>query len=177
MSREDRLGSRNWRTNRDPNLTEGFTFAHHCSDRAIDFLSKHHHEPFFLVVSYDEPHGPSISPRPYSAMYRDFEFPKSRNIWDTLAGTPEHQRLRAGKRLTEDKDALKIQEPFFFGCQSFVDYEIGRVLDALDTYAPNALLMYTADRGDALSSHSLKGRALRCTMRSRAFLYWSAGQE
>lgn len=158
MSREDRLRSRDWRTSRDPNLTEAFTFAHHCSDRAIDFLSKHHQEPFFLVVSYDEPHGPSISPRPYWEMYRQFEFPKSRNIWDSLADKPEHHRLWAGKRLREDKDALKIQEPFFFGSQTYVDYEIGRVLEAIDTYASNALVIYTADHGDFLSSHSLEGK-------------------
>jgi len=158
MSPADRRRSRSGHTNLDPDLTEGFTFAHHCADRAIDFLSKHRQEPFFLVVSYDEPHGPSLSPRPYSEMYRDFEFPKSRNVWDTLAGKPEHQRLWAGKRLTEDKDALKIKEPFFFGCQTFVDYEIGRVLKAIDTYAPNALVIYTSDHGDALSSHCLDGK-------------------
>jgi arylsulfatase A-like enzyme len=53
---------------------------------------------------------------------------------------------------------LKINEPFFFGCQTYVDYEMGRVLNAIDTYAPNALVIYTADHGDALSSHSLEGK-------------------
>jgi uncharacterized sulfatase len=158
MSREDRLRSRNSKTSLDPNLTESFTYSHHCSDRAIDFLSKHHDESFFLVVSYDEPHGPSITPRSYWEMYRGFEFPKSRNIWDTLANKPEHHRLWAGNRLSEDKNALKIEEPHFFGCQTYVDYEIGRVLKAIDTYASNAMVIYTADHGDFLSSHSLEGK-------------------
>lgn len=158
MSRQDRLRSRDPKTNLDPNLTEGFTFAHHCSDRAIDFLTKHHDESFFLVVSYDEPHGPSLSPRPYSEMYKDFEFPKSPNVWDTLANKPEHQRLWAGNRFSEDKNALKIKQPYLFGCQSFVDYEIGRVLNAIDQYAPSSMVVYTADHGAALSSHSLDGK-------------------
>jgi uncharacterized sulfatase len=158
LSAADRRRSRDTRTNLDPNLTEGFTYGHRCSDRAVSFLSKHHEEPFFLVVSYDEPHGPSLCPRPYSEMYRDFEFPKSSNIWDTLANKPERQRLWAGQSLSEDKDALRIKAPFFFGCQTFIDYEIGRVLNAVDKYAPDALVIYTSDHGEFWSSHSLDGK-------------------
>ena len=46
----------------------------------------------------------------------------------------------------------------FLGCNSFVDYEIGRVIEAIDQYAPNALVIYTSDHGDMLASHSINNK-------------------
>jgi uncharacterized sulfatase len=163
LSPEDRVRSRQPATNRDERLTEDFTFGHRCSNRAIDFLDKHATEDFLLVVSYDEPHGPWLCPRPYSDMYRNYEFPKKRNVRDTLEGKPEHQRAWAGSAIERDRDAVKIDwVGDYLGCNSFVDYEIGRVLDAVDRLAPGALVVYTSDHGDMLESHCLnnKGAAM-----------------
>ena len=158
LSPEDRVRSRSSEINRDPNLTADFTFAHRCSNRAIDFLSRHAEDDFFLAVSFDEPHGPCVCPRPYSEMYQGYKFPKSRNIWDTLEGKPEHQRVWAGESLSEDKDALEITPADFLGCNSFVDSEIGRVIEAIDEYVPRALVIYTSDHGDMLASHSINNK-------------------
>ncbi len=95
-------------------------------------------------------------------MYQDYRFPKSENVWDRLEGKPEHQRVWAGERLSEDKDDLEITPADFLGCNSFVDSEIGRVVGAIDAYAPGALVIYTSDHGDMLASHSIdnKGPAM-----------------
>lgn len=156
LSPADRVRSRQTTTNRDPNLTAEFTFGHRCSNRAIDFLARHGGEDFLLVVSYDEPHGPFLCPRPYSEMYRNFIFPSSPNLKDSLADKPEEQRVWAGS--PPDRPSRPIVSPDFFGCFSFIDSEIGRVLDAVDRYAPDALVMYTSDHGDFLQSHRLDGK-------------------
>jgi uncharacterized sulfatase len=159
LSPEDRVRSRRAQTmTGDGGISEGFTFGHRVSNRAIDFLEKSGGQDFFLTVSYDEPHGPFLCPEPYASMYEDYEFPKSANIWDDLEGKPEHQRVWAGDRLREDKEALAIKRRWFFGCHTFVDHEIGRVLEAVDRLCPNALLIYTSDHGDMLFSHSLEGK-------------------
>ena len=155
LSPADRVRSREVQTNRDPSLTAEFTFGHRCSNRAIDFLEKHGAEDFLLVVSYDEPHGPYRCPRPYSEMYRDFVFPSS-NVDDPLTNKPEEQRVWAGERLHRKQPP--IHAPDFFGCLTFIDSEIGRVLDAIDRHAPGALVLYTADHGDFLESHRLNGK-------------------
>ncbi len=162
LSPEDRVRSRQVKSSEDPNLTADFTFGHRCSNRAIRFLEEHHDESFLLVVSYDEPHGPCLCPRSYVDMYRDYRLPKKRNVWDALADKPEHHRAWAGKALQADKEALELRFPYYFGCNSFVDSEIGRVLDAVDACAPDALVIYTSDHGDALGSHSIhnKGPAM-----------------
>jgi len=164
LSPEDRLRSRKTETNRE-NIAPDFTFAHRCSDRAIQFLQSHKDRDFLLVVSYDEPHGPCLCPPPYTDMYKDYEFPKSPNIYDTLESKPGQQRAWAGGRLNADeaaRRALKIADPDFFGCNSFVDSEIGRVVNAIDAHARDALVIYTSDHGAALESHRLndKGAAM-----------------
>ncbi len=158
LTPEERCRSRQTSTNQDPSLGENDTFGHRCSNRALAFLADHATEDFCLVVSYDEPHGPFLCPQPFSDMYRDYQWPKGRNVWDTLARKPAHQQVWAGKPTTEDQDALIISPADFLGCNSFVDYEIGRVLDAIDNIAPDALVIYTADHGDFLSAHGLSGK-------------------
>ena len=158
LSPQDRLRSRSPGINRDPGLVETFTYAHRCSDRAVDFLEKSIGDDFLLVVSYDEPHHPFVCPEPYASMYRDYSFPKKANVYDRLAGKPDHQRVWAGSSIDEDKDSLEIRAADFLGCNAFVDYEIGRVLDAIDQFAPQALVIYTADHGDHLGSHSLNNK-------------------
>ncbi len=156
LSPEDRLRSRQVATNKDPNITAEFTFGHRCSNRAIDFVIKHANEDFLLVVSYDEPHEPFVCPRPYSEMYKDFKFPADANTRDSLETKPEEQKLWAQTVPPISDDG--IGNPNFFGCLSFIDSEIGRVLDAIDKQAPGALILYTADHGDFLKSHRLGGK-------------------
>jgi len=162
LSEQDRLRSRQPETNQDPHLSKEFTYAHRCSNRALDFLRQFHDKDFLLVVSYDEPHHPFLCPRPYSEMHQGYAFPKSPNLWDTLEDKPEHHRVWAGERLGLDKDQLRIVRSDFFGCNSFVDNEIGRVLEGIDAQTPAALVIYTSDHGDMLCSHSLdnKGPAM-----------------
>jgi len=156
LSPADRVRSRNMQTNRDPALTADFTFGHRCSNRAIDFLKNHQGNRFCLVLSYDEPHHPFLCPKPFAQMYRDYHFPKSPNVYDTLLDKPEHHRVWAGLR--SNPETLSITIPDFLGCNSFVDDEIGRVLTAIDQYAPNALVIYTSDHGDGLFAHGLSGK-------------------
>ena len=113
-----------------------------------------------MCVSYDEPHGPLSLPAGILEQYRDFEFPRSRNVEDTLEGKPDYQKGLGGRKTGKgqkrgtDQGALTI-----FGCNSFVDAQIGRVLDAVDTYVgEDAVVIYTSDHGDFLESHCLSGK-------------------
>ena len=158
LTDEERLLSRQVETINNPGISREFTFGARCSGRAIDFLEKHGDEEFFLAVSYDEPHHPFLCPEPYASMYKDFVFEKSENVCDDLTGKPDYQRAWAGQSLYEDKQALEVRHPYLFGCNSFVDSEIGLVMDAIDRYASDALVIYTADHGDFLKSHSLSNK-------------------
>ncbi len=155
MSESDRRLSRQTLRMEEMDFPAEFTFAHQCADKAIDFLQKHASEDFFLTVSLDEPHDPSICPPPYSKMYKDYCFPKSENVYDTLENKPVHQQVWGEELRKEDKDALELKAQFFFGCNSYADSELGRILDATKIYAPDAVVIYTSDHGDMMHSHSL----------------------
>ena len=158
------LGTEERRISRDSSYMDGhdfaagMTFGGRCADRAVSFLQKHGDGDFFLAVSFDEPHHPYMCPKPYSKMYACYEFPKSPNVYDTLADKPDYQRAWAGGEVCGDKDALVVRDPYYFGCNSFIDSEIGRVAAACDQFAPGALIIYTSDHGDFLHSHSLSGK-------------------
>lgn len=158
LSPEDRLRSRQVETCNDPALTSEFCFGHRCSDRAVTFLQQQQGEDFFLVVSYDEPHHPFLCPEPYASMYEGYQWPKSPNVWDRLEGKPAHQQVWAGAAREADRDALTLEPRYFLGCNSYVDSQIGRVLAAVDQFAPGALVIYTSDHGDMLQSHCLTGK-------------------
>jgi uncharacterized sulfatase len=160
FSDEDRLRTRNAQTCYDDDFSEEMTYGHRCTDRANAFLEKSANEDFFLAVSYDEPHHPFLCPPEFFDMYRDYEIPKRPNVWDTLKNKPEHQRVWAGDAIHEDKDALKVADVYkrFLGCNSYVDYEIGRLLASIEKHAPDALIIYTSDHGDHAHSHSLHNK-------------------
>ncbi len=162
LSEKDRVRSRDARTNED-DLDEEFLFGHRVSNKAIDFLEKNGDDDFLLVVSYDEPHHPYLCPRRFIDMYRGYEFPKSPNIWDRLDDKPEHHRAWSGDSFKKDKDSLKLDSyNYFLACNSYVDYEIGRVVEAIEKNSPDALVIYTTDHGDMMASHSInsKGSAM-----------------
>jgi len=158
LTPDERRRVRNVKNVGDPRITSELTFGHRCSDRAIDFISRNCDERYFLVVSYDEPHHPFICPEPYASMYKDYSFPLPKNVADTLESKPENQRAWAAEALNSDRTNLQIRWPEYFGCNSFIDAQIGRVLDAIDADAPDALVIYTSDHGEMLHSHRLWGK-------------------
>ena len=91
-------------------------------------------------------------------MYKDFKFESSAKFTDTLDNKPLMQRLWAGDRLTEDESQINQSSDglaLFLGCNSFVDYEMGRVLNVIKEKLPNAMVIYTSDHGDMLGAHRL----------------------
>ncbi|MGC8560130.1 MAG: sulfatase-like hydrolase/transferase [Phycisphaerae bacterium] len=157
LSPEDRRRSRLTPSQGSPVDAE-FTYAHRCSDRAVRFLRNHAGEDFFLVVSYDEPHHPFLCPPRYSEMYRDYAWPRTRNHFDTLENKPAHQVAWAKSLPPGDPANRQIDVADYLGCNSFVDHEIGRVLDVAAELTPEAMVIYTSDHGDGLYSHGITNK-------------------
>ena len=165
LTPEERYLSRQTESMEKYDIREEFTYGHRCSDRAIDVLKNHSNrdQDYLLVVSYDEPHGPFLCPRRFWEPYENHEFHRKANLLDTLENKPEHHRLWAGDDyMAATRPGFSMNFKYYLGCNTFVDHEIGRVLDAIDTYAEDAVVIYTSDHGDMLYSHSLtqKGPAM-----------------
>ena len=135
----------------EPNI-----WGHHVADRAIDFLENIKDEPFVLVASFDEPHGPYVAPPDYWEKFSTDDFPPPPNYNATVANKPglqQVQRDQNGEAPWEERF-----ETFgkFFGCNSYIDQEIGRVVDAVrKNHHDDTCIIYTSDHGDMLGAHGL----------------------
>lgn len=147
---ETRMASRRPKTNfENGGIDAGFTYGHRCADRALRFIDQYRDQDFFLTVSFDEPHGPSLCPQPYASMYQDYVMPDTPAYHDTHENKPLYQKLWAQKN---GSPALAGR---LAGCNSFIDSEIGRVVDYVHERLPDALILFTSDHGAALGAHGL----------------------
>jgi uncharacterized sulfatase len=142
------------------NIQAEFTWAHRIGERVINFLKQQRDKPFVLVVSYDEPHHPFTAPPEYVEKFIDYDYPLGPGAFDTLEEKPAHQKEWAlSENVSHRVNNGTIRHPMYFGCNSFVDAEIGRVIDAAHTHAPqNTYIIFTSDHGDMLGAHQLTGK-------------------
>lgn len=128
-----------------------YCFAHNVADRAIDVMREPGDHPLFLAVEFDEPHGPYICPPPWRGRFAYDAIDRPATMNDDLAGKPELQRqyaafLRGGR---ENPDDLPAYYRLYHDCNSYVDHEIGRVLEAIDQHMPaDTVVVFTSDHGD-----------------------------
>lgn len=158
LTDEEKVFSRDGESS-DRNIPAEFTYAHRVTERALSFIGEHKDEDFFLVVSYDEPHGPSLCPEPYASMYDGRVGERTPAYDDDLSAKPAYQRIWAEQSdtLSPEKRRAGIGRRLA-GCNSFVDSQIGRVLKAARSLAPDSLRMYTSDHGDAALAHGITGK-------------------
>lgn len=153
MTDEDRYLSRQEETVINQDIEAEFTFAHQCSDRAVDFISKYKDEDFLLVVSYDEPHHPFLAPAKYFDPFKDRIHSQYGNVGIDMSSFPEHIQLWA-----ENDGDIDLTARWLMGCNSFVDSEIGRVLKSAEVNLENPCILYTSDHGGGLGSHGIKDK-------------------
>lgn len=147
-------------------ITSEFTHAHRIADRACALLEKNKDQDFLLVVSIDEPHHPRICPEPFISAFEsvDIEIP---NADDTLTDKPRQQREWAdlpsvrnanANTLSKRNGKTYFSDPVYLACNSYSDSQVGRVLEAMDAHAPQALTIYTTDHGDMFGHHGLRSK-------------------
>lgn len=159
LSDEDKILSRQAETAFDESWSVDKTYAYRCTNKAIDFLEKNCKEDFFLTLSYDEPHGPSICPAPFNTMYENTKLPNSENYGDDLYAKPFMQQLWSGKDIDAESESLHIASKglgLFLGANSFVDSQIGRLLEIVYKDCPDVMILFTSDHGDMLGNHKLQ---------------------
>jgi uncharacterized sulfatase len=140
-------------------FSEDNVWGHRVADRAIDFLSAVGDEPFVLVVSFDEPHGPHVTPPEYWEKFSAEDIPRSPNYRAPLTGAPELQHVH--RRSYGEMEWLEYAatRTRFYGCNSYVDREIGRVIDAVErTHGSDTVILYTSDHGDMMGGHGLHSK-------------------
>lgn len=144
------------------------TFEHFLADSAISMLRRYAGEgkPFSLSVHFYGPHLPYIIPAEYYDLIdpRVVELPES--FAETFAGKPPVQS-RYSEYWSSDSfspDDWRKLIAVYWGYVALIDFEMGRVLDALDEigHRDSTAVFFTADHGEFTGSHRLndKGPAM-----------------
>lgn len=131
--------------------------AEQVTDKALDFLERHEREdepPFLLRASYLQPHTPVFPPPPYDTMYAEVDFPDDPAGDADFAGANRFERrfgeLVGGRRM--DRDSIRRAKVYYYGLVSWLDAQVGRLLDALAASGrlERTLILFDADHGAAL---------------------------
>jgi arylsulfatase A-like enzyme len=132
----------------DSGLPQASMDSTYFADQAIEYLNRRRDDPFFLVVSFYDPHSPFRYPRELAGKYRPDEFTAP-----PVSEEDQRHRPLLFKDLT-DHDAQGIQAAYYTSV-NYLDSQVGRVLDALEAsgQASNTLVVYLGDNGYMLGEH------------------------
>ena len=140
---------------KDEEQTDGIA-ASEAIEKLDDFANTD--TPFFLAVGFFRPHTPFVAPKKYFDLYEreKIEIPEISN--DYLATLPElavkSVRAKESQLNLEKERAQEIKEAYY-ATISFVDAQVGRILDQLETSGldKNTVVVFTSDHGYHLGEH------------------------
>ena len=157
-------------------LPEDLHYTAWTGERSVECLERAAQEdaPFFLWSSFHDPHPPYTVPEPWASMYD----PENMVPGKLVAGEHDRNPWHFGETQKENPDFGDWHEPFqahgcsshlypeaelkkdlavYYGMISFMDAQIGRILDKLGALglADNTLVVFTTDHGHFIGQHGL----------------------
>lgn len=171
-----RHASRSWA------LPEQYHYTRWTGERTIAQLeeSKRTGQPFFCWSSFHDPHPPYLAPEPWASLYNPADMEPGRLMEDEHALNPPHfgltqaaspdfstvfgddRGLHGASSHLCDEERMRRNMACYYGMVSFMDREIGRILDTLDRLgmAENTLVVFSTDHGHFLGQHGLVAKAI-----------------
>lgn len=121
---------------------------------AIGELDKKQDKPFFMAVGIYRPHLPWYVPQYFFDLYPEDKITIPYNKKNWRKGFPKELINMGGSRRVWDKHVLKtnrVKEAIqgYLACVSYADYELGRLMEALDNsaYKDNTVVVLWTDHG------------------------------
>ena len=133
-------------------------------DRAVDFIEETpRSQPFCLFASFIHPHPPFSPPTPWNKLYRAalMPLPKRPDRSDALQIHINRVQNRYKYRDNGiDNNLLRCIKAYYYACISFVDYQVGLILEALEQAGEldNTLILFTSDHGEYLGDYDCFGK-------------------
>ena len=151
-----------------------------AADRAVDYIGRQDGTaPFFLFVSFQDPHHPHALPRDYANRIRPDAIPQPRYSEGELDDRPEHFRLAREGRLQGSRyvgsswpmsgqghgaDFRQVSRSAavdgrrqYYGMAALIDDQLPRIWAALEAAGlyDDTLIIVTSDHGELLGDHGL----------------------
>ena len=143
------------------------------ADRSLDFLeSVSEDSPFFLMSSFIHPHPPFAPPSPWNKLYRTV------SADPYMPENPEEFAPFMSDRFTREKIGISRQDlsllrNYYYSCISFVDYQVGRLVDMLKKRGlyDNTIIVFSTDHGEMLGDFGTMGKRSMLDGASRVPLF------
>jgi choline-sulfatase len=145
-------------------------FDRQCGNDACEWLKqrakeKNQDRPWMLFVGFAAPHFPLVVPTEYLDRYPPDCLPPRklhpRNGYQHHPWIQAQERFMSQEGLFADENQRQLARRAYFGLCSFMDSQIGMILDALEDcgLAETTRVIYTSDHGDNLGARGLWGKS------------------
>jgi uncharacterized sulfatase len=135
------------------------------ADIAIEMIEAHKDEPFFIAAGFFNPHCPYVAPKKYFDLY-DINAITLQDLDEAKAELEDVPKMAVqrdiGQRWPYYYKGLTIDEAkqsklAYYATISFVDAQVGRLLDALETndLMDNTIIVFWSDHGYFLGEKGL----------------------
>ncbi len=160
-------------------LPEDFHYTRWTGERSVVFIDDAlaQDRPFFLWSSFHDPHPPYVLSEPWASMYDPAEmepgaltpgehdknpphFGKTQEENPDFGDWHEPFEAHGCHSHLHDRDELKKDMAIYYGMVSFLDQEVGRMLDLLEARGvlDDTLIVFTTDHGHFLGQHGLMAK-------------------
>ena len=127
--------------------------------QTIELLEKHKNEPFFIGAGFYKPHCPYVTPKKYFDLYKleDIKLPPITTNTPGEYPAPALASTKPWPYVGVTPDQARECKRAYYAAISFVDAQIGRVIDAMDRLGlrDNTILVFWSDHGYHLGEHGL----------------------
>ncbi len=145
-------------------------------DRAMSWLGNYAirpqaQKPFFLYVSFTQPHDPFTTTQEFLDLYKNVEIPLPRDYGDILKLSPTYEWFEIHHGINRVKltpERIEEARRNYLGMVSWVDDRIGKLLAEVRRLEldKNLVVFFTSDHGEMLGEHHQWSK--------RLLLEWSA---
>lgn len=124
---------------------------------AIEILGRVKEEPFFLAMGFYRPHTPYVAPRKYFFQYPLHLIRLPAEPLDDLVDIPPAAWVDRPYQLNLPKRKQRQAIQAYYAAISFVDTQLGRLLDALERLelVDSTVIVFWSDHGYHMGEHKL----------------------
>jgi uncharacterized sulfatase len=129
------------------------------TDRVIEIIDRDKQQPFCVMLSIPDPHGPNTVRAPYDTLFAEMHFndPATKNI---PPGQNPKWNSQDGRNAAGALDQDQMQR--YFGMVKCIDDNVGRLLGYLkkEGLENNTIVVFTSDHGDLMGEHNRHNKGL-----------------
>lgn len=129
--------------------------------KIYDLARKTQKTPFFLTISFTNPHTPFSISRDFWERYTpdDIDLPKVDEIpFDSLDYHSKGLFFAHGRHLHDvSEEQLRLSRHAYYGMISYIDDKVGRILDLLEVtgLSENTVVVFVSDHGEMLGERGM----------------------